>query len=77
MANGLTICLRKSIFPTQWKVAKLALIPKGGSLDMDCPKVRPICLLNEAGKIFERVISERMIDWMENNPRAQVIQGGF
>jgi len=48
-------------------------------LDPIATKVRPICLLNELGKIMERIIDGRIKDWMENNPssRLAVNQFGF
>lgn len=78
VAKGLTICLRNSTFPNQWKSAHLVLIPKG-NLDPEKPKVRPICLLAEIGKIYERIIVERMMDWMDNSQEAALspIQFGF
>lgn len=71
LAYGLTICLKKGFFPPQWKRSQLVLIPKG-EIDPEHPKIRPICLLPEIGKIFERVIVERMTDWMEENSEAQL-----
>jgi len=44
VAKCLTICIKKSVFPDQWRKAQLVLIPKG-DLDPERPKVRPICLL--------------------------------
>lgn len=61
IARVLTVCLRNGIFPVQWKQAQLVLIPKG-TLDLERPKVRPICLLPEIGKILERVLTDRLLD---------------
>lgn len=49
----LTRCLRKGVFPGSWKRATLVLISKASSPTVGV-KARPICLLNELGKIFER-----------------------
>lgn len=46
--------------PRTWKKANLVLIPKGKISGIRLPKVRPICLLNEIGKTFERVIADRI-----------------
>lgn len=76
VAKGLTICLRNSIFPDQWKNARLVLIPKG-NLDLEKSKVRPICLFAEIGKIYERILVERMTDWMDSNQEAALSLSQF
>lgn len=48
-----TKCLQDGTFPKEWKQAKLVLIPKEWPIDESNPKVRPICLLGEIGKVFE------------------------
>jgi len=41
--------------------AILVLIPKAkGQLDVKRPKARPICLLNDIGKFFERILDRRL-----------------
>ncbi|KMQ90053.1 reverse transcriptase, partial [Lasius niger] len=42
-------------------------------------KARPICLLDELGKAFERVIATRLQDWMDENPKSGLsdFQFGF
>lgn len=71
-------CMMEGVFPICWKNANLVLIPKGekGSI-MDLPKVRPICLLDEIGKTFERVIAERLLDWLENNADVDLSANQF
>lgn len=62
-------CLREGFFPKAWKLARLVMIPKGESTD-GVPKARPICLLNNIGKNFERIIMNRLRDVMNNNAFA-------
>ena len=51
-------CLQAGYFPKIWKNAKLVLIQKPGRKDPFSPSsYRPICLLDEIGKLFERIIS--------------------
>jgi hypothetical protein len=53
-------CLRESIYPPVWWTARLVLLRKEGR-SPDSPSVyRPICLLDEIGKLFERVIAARL-----------------
>lgn len=70
------VCLMEGQFPREWKQAILVLIPKG-RLDANDPKVRPICLLNELGKLFERVIASRMEAWIQNNPIHDLVESQF
>lgn len=73
-----TSCLRRGIFPKNWKTSRLVLIPKGGvSVDGDIPKARPICLLSELGKLFERVIAGRMKSFMSTDQVADLAPSQF
>lgn len=69
-------CLKDGIFPKAWKKAILILISKG-ELDVSKPKVRPICLLNELGKLLERVINSRIHEWMTNNSASRLSKNQF
>ncbi|KMQ91066.1 reverse transcriptase [Lasius niger] len=78
VAACLNVCLRKGVFPEDWKRANLVLIPKEGKVsDSGLPKVRPICLLDETGKTLERVIAERLNYWMDSNPEAGLSENQF
>ncbi|XP_071579544.1 uncharacterized protein [Temnothorax nylanderi] len=56
-----TACLRTGRFPKRWKRASLVLLPKAGK-PADSPSgYRPVCLLDEAGKVFKRIIAERLV----------------
>lgn len=63
-------------FPKCWKEAVLTLIPKG-TLDVTYPKVRPICLLGELGKILERILVNRMEQWMYEHPESGLAEDQF
>ncbi|KMQ85315.1 reverse transcriptase [Lasius niger] len=78
------MCLKKGEFPLNWKRANLVLIPKANSPNAglpvaDVPKARPICLLDELGKTFERVLAERIHLWQSANPDSDLsgFQFGF
>lgn len=68
IASILTACLKEGVFLERWKKAILVLIPKvpGGGVSGEI-KACPICLLDELGKTLERVIANRINDWLENN----------
>lgn len=71
-------CLRKGVFPDDWKVAELVLIPKVGK-DKTLPSsYRPICLLDEMGKLCERIIAGRITEHLsQKGPNLEVTQFGF
>lgn len=62
LAECFTACFKNGVFPRAWKRAELVLIPKaGGDIAARPLRARPICLLSVTGKIFERVIVERIL----------------
>lgn len=71
-------CLKEGKIPDAWKIAKLVLILKPGKEKEDPAAYRPICLLEEENKIFERVLVERMRRDMEGKgPDLSEEQYGF
>jgi hypothetical protein len=55
-----TRCLKEGAYPRMWRTARLVLLRKEGR-PMDSPSAyRPICLLDEVGKLLERVIAARL-----------------
>lgn len=66
LAECFTLCLKEGIYPDPWKVADLILIPKSEHTDLN-PKVRPICLLDTIGKLFEKIISSRLTEWLSGH----------
>jgi hypothetical protein len=52
--------VREGVYPRIWRTARLVLLRKEGR-PLDSPLgYRPICLLDEVGKLFERVIAARL-----------------
>jgi len=73
-------CLIDGVFPKKWKMAGLVLIPKAsksGTSEPRVPKVRPICLLDEVGKAFERILAERIYEWQENHEESRLAPNQF
>jgi len=54
-------CLQTGQFPPEWKEATLVLLHKEGRPVESPSAYRPICLLDEAGKLFERVLVARLL----------------
>jgi len=70
-------CLRQGQFPQQWKKAKLVLLPKA-SREAGTPSAyRPICLLDEVGKIFEKILATRLVQHLSRNGDLHEEQYGF
>jgi hypothetical protein len=61
LLNMYNACLQTGVFPTPWKVARLVLIGKGKGGDPRLPSSnRPLCMLDDAGKLFERLLKPRL-----------------
>jgi len=72
------LCLRQRAFPQEWKKASLVLLPKEGKEAGTPSAYRPICLLDEVGKIFERIIANRLIQHLSREGyNLQEEQYGF
>lgn len=82
LVNEVTICyntcLKEGVFPEIWKRANLVLIPKEtGGITGGLPKVRPICLLDEIGKTFEKVIADRLTERLDENTEVNLSDNQF
>lgn len=72
------LLLEKEIFQEAWKRAKLKVIRKSGNRDWsNTGSYRPISLLPVAGKIFERVLKQRLSIYLEKNNLLSAHQYGF
>jgi hypothetical protein len=72
LMNGLFAAAR---FPDEWKRAKLVLIPNAKSVDRK--KLRPICLLDCLGKLYEHLIRTRLLEELEQRGGLSDSQFGF
>jgi hypothetical protein len=50
-------CLSRDEFPVLWKVGRMVLLPKPGRSSDSPSALRPVCLLDQAGKLLERVVA--------------------
>lgn len=57
-------CLREGTFPGRWKLARLALLTKPEKPVGVPSSYRPLCLLDDVGKIFECLLVARIDDHM-------------
>lgn len=70
-------CLRLSYFPSKWKLGKITAIPKPGKDPTDPKNFRPITLLSNMGKIFEKIILSRLKTFEESTSLFIPNQFGF
>lgn len=65
------------ILPTQWKIARVVLVPKPGKSKRDLGGYRPISLLPIMGKIFERCLLGHISAFLNKNCSIIEEQFGF
>ena len=53
-------CLTQLTFPASWKAQNLVLLPKADKPPEEPSSYRPICLLDTLGKVFEKLICNRL-----------------
>ena len=62
--------------PDSWKIATIIPIPKEGN-SQDVNNLRPISLLPIQGKLLEKVVNDRLTEYLEENGIIDGNQGGF
>lgn len=60
-------CLQEETFPDKWKQQRLVLLPKGKKPPDEPSSYRPLCMLDTAGKILERIIHGRIEEVSEGH----------
>lgn len=69
--------LRLSHYPSQWKYAKIIMIPKPNKPENCVSSYRPISLLPTFSKIFERLFLKRLLPILEKQQIIPDYQFGF
>jgi hypothetical protein len=70
-------CMRAHHFPPAWKHPTTVMIPKPGKDPTNPLSYRPISLLNIAGKVFEKILSTRLKNFLEINNLLPPEQFGY
>ena len=70
-------CLKIGYFPDEWKIGKIIPIPKPGKDHSLAGSFRPITLLPVIGKVFEKVILSRLLEFELEKPVLINQQFGF
>ena len=71
--------LDAGLVPSQWKEAYITPVFKGskaGSRD-SCTSYRPISLTSQVGKVMERLVKQRVLEFLEANSILRPAQHGF
>lgn len=68
---------RRGEFPSQWKIAKLVLLPKGKGSSGEPTSFRPLSLLDSEGKLYEMLIADRLEKEIERTGGLSDNQFGF
>ncbi|CAB0032949.1 unnamed protein product, partial [Trichogramma brassicae] len=72
-----TMCLETGVFPSGCKRQRLVLLPKPGKPPDEPSSYRPLCMLDTAGKILERIICDRLEAFTERPEGLSDRQYGF
>lgn len=76
--NAFNTCMKQCTFPDRWKTARLVLLHKGPEKPIADPaSFRPLCMLDSAGKLLERVILKRLNDHLDATGQRSQNQYGF
>jgi len=70
-------CLRSGTFPAEWKTARVVLLKKGNKPDGVPSSYRPLCLLNDVGKVLEFLLARRLENHMSDRGGLSANQFGF
>ena len=62
--------------PTMWKIAKVTPLKKAGNSN-DVSNLRPVSLLPITSKLIEKIVHNRVYEFLENNNILDNRQGGF
>ena len=68
--------LSQGIFPDEWKVAKVITLFKGGDREQ-LGNYRPISLLLLPGKLLEKIVHKRFVDFFDECGFLSNYQGGY
>jgi Reverse transcriptase (RNA-dependent DNA polymerase)/Endonuclease-reverse transcriptase len=77
LTNIFNKCFSLSYWPKSFKIAKVIPILKAGKPPTDASSYRPISLLNATGKLLEKVLQKRLINFVEEKNLLPNFQFGF
>ena len=76
IANLFNECMAEGTFPDELKIAKIIPVHKGDAKD-NPTNYRPISLLPILGKLFEKILADRLLEFLNENNILTQNQFGF
>ena len=70
-------CLKESCFPDCWKVSSVVPVFKNVGERSTAKNYRPVSLLSVVGKVFEKLVNNRIVDYLEKCGLFSDFQYGF
>ena len=70
-------CLKESCFPDCWKVLSVVLVFKNVGERSTAKNYCSVSLLSVVGKVFEKLVSNRIVDYLEKYDLFPDFQYGF
>jgi len=70
-------CIDQGRFPKPWKRARLVLLRKGDKPLDEASSYRPLCLLDSCGKLFEKLLDNRIREHLDSSNGLADTQYGF
>ena len=70
-------CLKEPCFPACWKVSSVVPVFKNVGERSTAKNYRPLCLLSVVSKVFEKLVSNGIVDHLENCGLFSGFQYGF
>ena len=67
--------LRTGIFPDEWKIAKVTPIHKADEKNV-CGNYRPVSVISVVSKVFEKVVYEQLMQYLEQHKIISKFQSG-
>lgn len=77
LVNPINNCLKHGTFPDTFKEARIKSIYKGTGSKKKCNNYRPISVISNLSKIFERLLYSRFYDFLQRNGAVSEYQFGF
>ena len=77
LANLFNVCLKRGVYPNALKVAQVIPIYKNEGSKELCSNYRPISILSQINKIFEKLIYKRLISFFDKYDILSHHQYGF
>ena len=77
LAKLFNSCLKESCFPDCWKVSLVGPVFKNFGERSTAKKYRPVSLLSVVGKVFAKLVNNRIVDHLEKCGLFSDFQYGF